>query len=180
MSSSLDIHEAHSVRGVLTEHAALNQHLHALVGQPILFARFTYGDELTLHFGAEVPYTLPRFGRCVNGEYMLGCRGSDWLLSTPAGEWLSTAVDREAADAVLAQLPVGARVTVADACPWRRAEGEWSYSLLIKCEPAIALTVLPEGVLDPEGLEDWEIFLPEDRLLSVGPGLKYRLGSSIT
>ena len=36
------------------------RHLQQLVGEPFLHLRFSYGDELALHFGAARPYDSPR------------------------------------------------------------------------------------------------------------------------
>src|SRR4051794_33474143 len=60
----------------------LQAYLQQLVGQPFLQFHFSYGDELSLHFGPPVPSSSPRLKGLVRGSYILGTRASDWFLRT--------------------------------------------------------------------------------------------------
>src|ERR1700676_2220419 len=51
-----------------------------LIGEPFRFARVSYGDELTLHFGDLRPARSPKLHHHPYGAYMLGLRGSPWVL----------------------------------------------------------------------------------------------------
>jgi len=58
-----------------------------LVGEKYLFARFGYGDELTLHFGTprEAKNSVLRAKGIRYGTYILRSRGSGWLLKSGIG-----------------------------------------------------------------------------------------------
>src|SRR4051812_41074713 len=58
----------------------LQAYLAQLVGEPFRFARVSYGDELTLHFGDLGPARSPRLTKRPCGAYVLGVRASPWLL----------------------------------------------------------------------------------------------------
>src|SRR5437764_1108016 len=62
----------------------LNRLLSALVGQPFLKAKRSYGGELMLHFGGPVPYTSPKLAGEKKGAWILGTRASGWGLSLPS------------------------------------------------------------------------------------------------
>ena len=58
----------------------LSETLTTIQGLPYLFARSSYGDELTLHFGTERGYNHPKLSGKVRGTHVLNVRGSAWLL----------------------------------------------------------------------------------------------------
>lgn len=64
------------------DHAGLQCHLAQLIGEPFQFARISYGDELTLHFGDLRPGKSPKSRGRLYGEYALGLRASHWLLKS--------------------------------------------------------------------------------------------------
>jgi hypothetical protein len=55
-----------------------------LIGEPFRFARVSYGDELTLHFGDLRPARSPKLKDKTYGSYVLGVRASLWLLKSGA------------------------------------------------------------------------------------------------
>lgn len=70
------------------ELAELQGYLLQLEGQPFLFARVTYGDEFTLHFGT-LQETVAKKTRRTRGSYVLTARASSWRLhSMPLGRIL--------------------------------------------------------------------------------------------
>src|SRR5437763_12844932 len=56
--------------------ADLQGYLLQLEGQPFLFVRVTYGDELSLHFGTPQEFHSPKIRRRLRGSYVLTARGS--------------------------------------------------------------------------------------------------------
>ena len=56
--------------------------LAVLMGEPFQFARVSYGDELTLHFGELRPAKSPKLMGKMYGAYVLGVRASTWLLKS--------------------------------------------------------------------------------------------------
>ena len=62
-----------------------------LVGEPFQFARVSYGDELTLHFGMLRPARSRKLANPPYGTYILRLRGSPWgdflvLAAEPGGQ----------------------------------------------------------------------------------------------
>ncbi len=60
----------------------LQTYLAQLVGEPFRFARVSYGDELTLHFGDLKPARSPKLKNRFYGAYILGVRASMWILKS--------------------------------------------------------------------------------------------------
>jgi hypothetical protein len=65
-----------------TSTSGLLAYLAQLVGEPFRFARVSYGDELTLHFGDLRPARSPKLKDRLYGAYILGVRGSSWILKS--------------------------------------------------------------------------------------------------
>src|SRR5436305_1312348 len=67
-----------------TDPVALQMVLQQLIGQPFLQLRFSYGDELNLHFGQPREYSSPKMKHLIKGSYILGTRASNWHLRPSA------------------------------------------------------------------------------------------------
>ena len=52
--------------------SGLYGYLAELIGEPFRFARVSYGDELTLHFGDVKPVCSPKLKGKLYGSYILG------------------------------------------------------------------------------------------------------------
>lgn len=59
---------------------ALKLYLQQIVGQPFLFFRESYGDELTIHLGHPKERQSPRLKNRVRGSYVVTVRGSLWTM----------------------------------------------------------------------------------------------------
>ena len=70
----------------------LQAYLAQLVSEPFRFARVSYGDELTLHFGVLRPARSPKRKHKSYGAYILGLRASPWILKS-GSERLVVAAD---------------------------------------------------------------------------------------
>ena len=161
--------------------AMLRLHLDQLTGQPVFKLRFTYPYELRLHFGEPVAYTLPRFGLRFEGTLILGLRCSGWAVRAADGRSAWIAPDSDVIHAswggVLSKaefeqanfITPGDRV--ASAAPTDASPGR--FGLALAFESGAALTVDPDLAPDDgevKPLADWELFLPDDRLLRAFPG----------
>jgi hypothetical protein len=62
--------------------SGLQGSLAPLVGEPFRFARVSYGDEVTLHFGDLRPTVSAKLPKHMYGAYLLGLRGSAWALKS--------------------------------------------------------------------------------------------------
>jgi hypothetical protein len=161
-----------------------------LVGEPFQFARVSYGDELTLHFGDLRPARSPKLRERMYGAYILGMRGSPWVLKSGLEPVvLCEGVVPVVSGRHMGGRPVskeeveegrfierGSRVLRADPFPVRPVEG---VGLQLRLSDGSALIVLPtvQEPDDPEDRElpelaDWELISPRG-FLKVGPGYQW-------
>jgi hypothetical protein len=176
----------HSLKNV----SRLQGKLTMLLGEPFQFARVSYGDELTLHFGNLRPARSPKLKGKLYGEFVLGVRGSPWLLKSP----LTSQVIASGMVPVVAGETTGRPLSNEELETGRFIEPS---SRVLKAEPflvtgiggiGLQLTMTDGSVLvifpcdqdscgkDDELPEvaDWELLSPLG-CLSVGPGLNWSL-----
>jgi hypothetical protein len=186
-----------SVQEECVDREGLQARLQQLVGQPFLQFRFSYGDELSLHFGDPLAYASPKLKGLVKGSYIVGTRASSWRLRStsppvivigsqdyPVREGQS---DRPSAPLKAFSVKElehsdfvhrGARVLFADAIPLHHSEREaFGYGLALVFSDVASLLVVPESAEKPDtaegGTADWELFTPYERYLRVGPGVRW-------
>jgi len=128
----------------------LNEYLLILVGEMFHFARPTYGDELTLHFGDlhESRSQVLRDMNYLYGEFILGTRGSYWVSK-----------DELKTDTVV--LAIDAFIT------------SYGYGLYLMLSDKNIFLIIPNDSESVVQLADW-IFLAPKMSISVGPGLDYQ------
>lgn len=155
-----------------------------MVGEPFRFARVSYGDELTLHFGDLRFARSPKLKHKQYGAYILGVRGASWILksgrkplvitsgavSNPAPPEFGLPLSKE-------ELENGtfveseSRVLAATPFIVKTVEG---FGLQLQMSDGSTLLVLPTASEpDDEGLPelaDWELSAPRG-ILSAGPNL---------
>ncbi|MGH7134540.1 MAG: hypothetical protein ACREHD_02305, partial [Pirellulales bacterium] len=172
--------------------SVLRGYLQQLVGEPFLHLRFSYGDELTLHFGEPQRPKPKKLAHLTEGSYILTARASSWYLKTANGAGVTMAANATNAgvpDGFVAlsteqiehcQLAQpGARVVAADATVVRsgRTESGFACSLLLADGSSILIVPAAAGEGDgdssAEDVADWEVFTPHDRYLRVGPGMSW-------
>jgi hypothetical protein len=158
-----------------------------LIGEPFRFARFSYGDELTLHFGDLRPARSPKLKDKPYGAYVLGVRASLWVLKSGAepivvasgvvpilppqgralrNEELEKASFIEPESRVLSATPFAVKPAGVFGLQLRMSDGS-ALSVL----PAPPEPDEPEDDGQPE-LADWELSSPQG-FLSAGPGLAW-------
>ncbi len=168
----------------------LQERLAELVGEPFRFARVSYGDELTLHFGDLRHARSPKLRNQPYGAYILGLRGSLWRLKSgvqPIMLWsgpVPLVESRPVVGRLLTNEEVekgqfiepGSRVLMAEPFPVRPSEG---VGLQIKTSDGSSLVVLPstqeadvEEEKDLPALTDWNL-LSARGLVEVGPGFRW-------
>jgi len=168
-------------------------HLLLLLGEPFLFARMSYGDELVLHFGEQRHGPVRKIKgqdyRYEFGTYSLHTRGSEWVVksgdkvatSGPTADSEKVAVPigpRGAADhppitpggVVTRMTPFGVTQPNVDGVGLRVDLSDGSAVVVIPT-PDEEMKNPPEGVVFSE-LADWELVTPSGRL-EVGPGRKW-------
>ncbi|HQU43030.1 MAG TPA: hypothetical protein PK867_09465 [Pirellulales bacterium] len=179
-----------SVQQKSTDVTALRAYLQQLVGEPFLHVRFSYGDELTLHFGEPQKPKLKKLAHLTEGSYVVTARASSWYFKTANG--IAVTMAASAADACLPDgfVPLsteqiergqlaqpGVRVIAADASVVRSGATESGFACSLLLADGSSILIVPEPSGDVNGgggaddVADWEVFTPYDRYLRVGPGL---------
>ncbi len=194
--------EPGTIRATSTSRSDLNAYLQQIVGQPLLDIRFTYGEELTLHFGVAQPDALPWQSKAVWGSYLVTTRGSAWVLSTPspharvfASNPLSgaaTPCGRSAETSLMEAESVrlrGALIVRAEATSIEQPPPPPSavgFVLRLHLSEGSSFVVLPavddedDGEDLGEPVADWEVVTPHGKFLRVGPGLQWAYLDSAT
>lgn len=169
--------------------SGLHAYLSQLIGEPFRFARVSYGDELTLHFGDLRPGRSPKLKHKPYGAFILGLRGSSWVLKSgsepvvvTAGEVFAPAPPAFGQCLQKEELEAGrfvepeSRVLAASPFVVKPVDG---FGLQLRMSDGSTLLVLPttpdpEEVDCPElpALADWELSTPRG-LLSAGPDLQW-------
>ena len=174
--------------------AGLQAYLAQLIGETFQLARVSYGDELTLRFGDLRPAPSPKLKGHLYGSFVLGLRGSPWMLKSGSEPLLLTSgIDLQAVPAGLgtpiakeeleAAPLVEPHSRVLSATPFVVRPDE-AIGLELRLSDGSTLRVLPtrpdadeppdEGL--PE-LADWELSSPAG-LLSADPGLRWSFRAS--
>jgi hypothetical protein len=178
-----------------SDHVALRGYLQQLVGQPFLFVRFSYGDEIVLHFGQARPYPSPKLRHLTKGSYLIAARASSWFLTTQARPTVvvgsAEPVSLESKQLKLLTpeqleksklLTAGARILVADAIQLRSGRRPaYGFGFSAVLEDGSSFLIRPP--LGPAAgsktggrsreVADWEVFTPHERYLRVGPGVQW-------
>ena len=189
MTHVLDLSTRASASGGL---AALQGYLAQIVGEPFRFARISYGDELTLHFGDLKPARSAQLGNRKYGSYIFGTRGSTWKIdagSSPlvytAGSDSGSATDESGLRNVpkeefesTSPIRVGSRAVSATAFAVVPADGfalqltlSDGSSFFILLDRSDSDTSDAESDCLPE-IADWELASPRG-LLSAWPGPRW-------
>lgn len=168
----------------------LKLYLQQIVGQPFLFFRESYGDELTIHLGHPKERKSLRLKNRVRGSYVVTVRGSLWtmvaaetgmlILSDPPKELNGAALTKLSFNE-LQQTPLLSRdANVVWATPFDDLSGGIALALgfsdhsrfIIRPASQHSDEVSSEDGELPE-IADWEIYTPIGRYLRVGPGQKW-------
>ncbi|MBA4067111.1 MAG: hypothetical protein C0501_26070 [Isosphaera sp.] len=188
MAGVIDLQGVHKPAG--PDYDSLRSYLSQLIGEPFLFARVGYGDELTLHLGTPRDARNPKLRNRVRGSYLLAVRGSAWQLKSGVAPVIVEAgvIDplhlsqlyRPISTEELERTPFiqpGARVLAAEPFVARPTGG---YGLLVAFSDGSAVLINPtplEHPADEPGapekvphISDWELLTPHARYLWVGPG----------
>jgi hypothetical protein len=178
--------------------AGLEVYLQQIVGEPFLFLRQSYGDELTLHLGTPCEAASPKLRRRLRGSYVLSLRASSWrfvsgsqlvlALADPKNEPGEVFGPSPAPDSFhptqveLAELekhpPIAPGARVESARPFL-VDYFFGIGLFLVFEDQSRLTVRPaagdaaDSTEDVPEIADWELFTPHGRYLRVGPGTRW-------
>ncbi len=135
--------------------------LRQLIGRECWKAAFTYGGELSLHFGARLPYDTAKMAGRKRGEWILGTRGTRWILVTPTQSLSSDSETEEQLDRKVKALKRGKVVSFEQV-----SSRDWVMTFSNGCFFHIA----PSADDQEAGLPYWELFTPNDTVITFGPG----------
>ncbi len=132
---------------------------------------FSYGDELRLDFGEMSAYTHPKLAHLCKGSWQFGTRATPWIFKQ--GDRILTSSLPVDIDAEIDEVEIEAVKKVL-----QQLENKELIDFAIDADN-ISLSLVFEGdrqlILHPDfqddsGLPSWELFMPTEQLLTVGPG----------
>jgi hypothetical protein len=140
---------------------------------------FSYGDELRLDFGEMSAYTHPKLAHLRKGSWQFGTRATPWVFKQ--GDRILTSSLPVDIDAEIDKVEIDAVKKVL-----QQLENKKLINFVIDARN-ISLILLFEGdyklILEPDfqddsGLTYWELFMPTEQVLTVGPGLFWECTST--
>ena len=159
-----------------------------LVGQPYLFSRAAYQNELTVHFGDRRSYSNAKMSGQTRGTHVLSLRASAWVLQSGVRPVMVSdgLTPLDSAGDPQAGQPINPAVLesgnfVAPGATVERAEpleiqgnALGAVALSVRLTDGTSLTVFPAATDPSETLSDWELLTPHG-LLRVGPGNRFAI-----
>lgn len=138
-----------------------------IIGEICHQVTFSYGDELRLDFGEMSAYSHPSLAHLCKGSWRLGTRATPWILKQKdrlliSSSQLTTEEEINAVKTVLRQLE---NKKLSDF-----VIDSQKISLTLFFENNYQLILEPD-LQDDSGIAYWELFMPTDQVLTVGPGL---------
>ncbi|GBF82475.1 hypothetical protein [Aphanothece sacrum] len=137
-----------------------------IVGETCHKVLFRYGDELLLAFGEMTPYSHPKLAHLYKGSWRLGTRATPWICKHNNHILVSsTELDSEE------KIQTGKNLL-------KQLENKKLHELIIDvhniglnlCFENNYQLILEPDLQDDSGLTYWELFMPTEQILTVGPG----------
>ena len=150
----------------IEDQGEIQEILSSLIGQLCWSIRFGYGEELLLDIGRRVPYQNPHLKDKLHGEWMIGSRGSDWVITANDLIVISSSDTLISASEKLKDIVNGTLVTITFDVP--------SLGLTIAFDNDYTLSIVPNLSNEPDDLEYWEIIGNNGLFLTVGPKTSWR------
>ncbi|AFZ57434.1 hypothetical protein H6G54_26185 [Anabaena cylindrica FACHB-243] len=147
--------------------ANLNQIIQPIIGETCHQITFSYGDELRLHFGEMIPYNHPKLRHLRKGTWQLSTRATPVYLRK-VHPMLFNSYFKHPIGVVtkrrLRLLLENKKLTdfVIDT--------NKNFKLILSFEGNYQLVLKPD-LEDDSGLAYWELLMPNEQILTVGPGM---------
>lgn len=137
-----------------------------MIGEVCRQVSFSYGDELTLDFGELTPYNHPQLVGLLKGSWQLTTRATPWSLKHH-DHWL----------AIPSTLDTEEEITKAKNLV-KQLENKKLLDLTIEEDTTCLILsfeadlqfILEPDLADDSGLAYWELLMPTEQILTVGPG----------
>ena len=136
-----------------------------IIGETCHKVSFSYGDELELDFGEMTPYKHPKLAPLLKGSWRFGARATPWTVKQGDRVLVVTSesdTDEETENAkeIVKQLEHKKLVDLT-------VDAE-TIRLTLSFEDDYQL-ILEPNLEDDSGLAHWELFMPTEQILTVGP-----------
>lgn len=135
-----------------------------ILGKTCWKVNLSYGDELTLHIGARLPYSQKSMAGQEKGAWILGTRGTAWRLDSPSETITGSEDDPEVSRQKIYVIEDTTVTTFETSYP--------NLALTVTFGNGYKLRLFPEAEED-FGLPYWELFTPDRLLLKVGVGAEW-------
>jgi hypothetical protein len=138
----------------------------ALIGETCNQVSFSYGDELKLHFGEMTPYDHPKLAHLLRGSWRFGARATPW-----------TVKHNNQVLVVTSESDTDEQIAIAKEIV-KQLENKKLLDLTIEADTIRLILSFEDDyelILDPDldddsGLAHWELFMPTEQILAIGPG----------
>ncbi|CBN57680.1 MULTISPECIES: hypothetical protein [Kamptonema] len=133
-----------------------------IIGELCWNARMSYGDELYLYIGERIPILNKLMKGKEQAAWMLGTRGTDWTLESPTKEIITSSKELPEVFKEKVKVIEGTTITAFEThYPDLILTVEFSNGCKLKIFPDLA---------DDFDLSYWELFTPDNMLLTLEPG----------
>ena len=146
----------------------LNQITQPIIGETCHQITFSYGDELRLHFGEMIAYSHPKLAYLRKGTWRLNTRATPWYLMIGNGlcSYSSMFVNyKDAAECAKMSLQFLENKKLTNF-----VINSDNFKLTLSFEDYCELILEPD-LEDDSGLAYWELMMPNEQILTVGPGM---------
>ena len=142
-----------------------------MVGEICQKVKFSYGDELRLELGEMIPYQSAKLQKAYKGSWRLGTRATPWELKQDHQILVPFLSSDEPQEEVLEQIQQRVRCLEGQTLIEVKLIPDFLV-LILHFTENYQLTLRPDLTHETaeSALADWELFLPTEQLLSVGPG----------
>lgn len=150
-----------------------------MIGEVCHQVIFSYGDELRLDFGEMSAYSHPKLAHLRKGSWQFGTRATPWVFKQ--GERILTSSLPVDIDAEIDDFKIDSVKKILQDLENKALTDFVVYandiSLILVFEGEYKLILEPDWQ-DDSGLAYWELFMPTEQVLTVGPGLFWECKSS--
>lgn len=140
----------------------LNQIIQPIIGETCHQITFSYGDELRLHFGEMTAYSHPKLRHLRKGSWQLSTRATPWYVmqndhfvplytTYRAKMFLEHLENKKLTNFVI--------------------DSNKNFQLTLSFKEGYELILEPDLEEDDSGLAYWELLMPNEQILTVGPGM---------
>jgi hypothetical protein len=147
----------------------INQITQPIIGEICHQVAFSYGDELLLDFGEMTAYNHPKLAHLRKGSWQLSTRATPWYLMLGDNIFSHSYMYANYQNAAeLTKIPLqyleNKKITNF------ALGGNHNFKLTLSFEDHYELILEPD-LEDDSGLAYWELLMPNEQILIVGPGL---------